>query len=70
MSRDYDDAPPRPRRAGMIIRNRFAQLRDPCIHNVYAARSGYSRSPIRVANESLSCDKRVDQFIDKFTVTL
>jgi len=45
-SRDYN-APPRPRRAGMIIRNRFARLRDSCIHNVYVARSGYSRSPIR-----------------------
>lgn len=63
-SGDYNDAPPRrPRRAGMIIRNRFARLRDPCIHNVYAAQSGYSRSPIRVANESLGNDKRVSQVI-------
>lgn len=62
-SRDYSGAPPRPRRAGMIIRNRFARLRDPCIHNVYAAQSGYSRSPIRVANESLRSDKRVSRVI-------
>lgn len=58
--RDYNDAPPRPRRAGMITRNR---LRDPCIHNVYAARSGYSCSPIRVANESLGNDKRVNRAV-------
>lgn len=62
-SRDYNDAPLRPRRAGMIIRNRFARLRDPCIHYVYAARSGYSRSPIRVANECLGSDKLVSQVV-------
>lgn len=43
----------RPRRAGMIIRNRFARLRDPCIHNIYLAHGQVILvALIRVANES------------------